>query len=171
MEAAGFLIGRSVLGVVIHASGRYQSHGSEEEKESSPSVPAFSSIAWVCHPPDNSRTPTLPADQQRERSSGTQPTARCIISPATYEFTIQRPYSISNAVVFTHTWPGAGNPTPQERWRSCGERAPPVVCEYQGIGNRLKERNVGREDSCPLYKLTMRDPGLLVKLSFCSETR
>lgn len=79
--------------------------------------------------------------------------------------------SIPIAVLFTHTWPGAGYPTPQERWRSCGERAPPVACEYQGVGNRLKERNVGREDSSPICKLTLRESGRFVKLSFCSEIR
>lgn len=171
MEAAGFLIGRSVLGVVIHASGRYQSHGSGEEKESSPSVPAFSSIAWVCHPPDNSRTPTLPPDQQRERSSGTQPTARCIISPATYEFAIQRPYQSQMPLCLRTPDPvleillrrNAGDPAEKGRHR--------WFVNIKESATDSERRNVGREDSCPLYKLTMRDAGRLVKLSFCSETR
>lgn len=124
--------------------------------------------------PSVGQLPNPSADQQRECFPGSLPTARCVISPATHEFVIQLPYQsawIPITVVFTHTWPGVGNPPPQKRRRSCGERAPPVVCEYQGIGSRRKERNLGREGSGPFCKLTMDDHGRCVKLSFCSEAQ
>lgn len=171
MEAAGFLIGRSVLGVVIHGQWKISESRIWRRKRVEP----FRSCVFV----NSLSVPSagqLPNPNASTRSAEGAFLGNAALRPLHYfsrnvRIRDSASVSISNAVVFTHTWPGAGNPTPQERWRSCGERAPPVVCEYQGIGNGLKERNVGREDSCPLCKLTMRDPGRLVKLSFCSETR
>lgn len=156
---------------VIHASGGYQSLGYEEAKRVEPFLPCvFVSSLSV---PSAGQLPNPNAATRSTEAAFTGNAAHRPVHYFSRNVRIRDSASVSIpiAVVFTHTWPGAGNPTPQERWRSCGERAPPVACEYQGVGNRLKERNVGREDSSPICKLTLRESGRFVKLSFCSEIR